>query len=259
MDESFWRKQTDEPLWPELEWSRPQQKRGAKKLVIVGGHAHGFDAVGRLYQAALSAGIGHAKAVLPKELRSVVGSTLPDTVFANLTPESKDVATAKAELAAYSDWGDGVALIQTGNNSKTALLVNDWLTTYPKPIVLGDDAVDLLKHDLTLYEQRADTLFVLSFAGLQKIVAAIKSPLGLRHDMGLRPLVLALRTLGEQMTAPLVVTYEETVAVLSEGQVVTTRRTQQPDPVMLAGFCATWWLQQPGKTLEALAQASYNF
>lgn len=259
MDESFWQKQQDKPLWPDLEWSRPQQKARAKKLAIIGGHAHGFDAVGRLYQASLSAGIGGAKAVLPSELKRLVGASLPDTVFTELAPEPGQLQSAKTDLLAFSEWADGICLVQTGNNSKTALLISSFLGSYDGPLIVTDDLVDLLKHDWEQYASRDSTLFVLSFEGLQKLTAAVKSPVGLRHDMGLRPLVLALRQISEQITAPITTVYEQAVLVGFGGQVVSTARASQPDPIMLAGWSATWWLQQPNKPLEALATAAFDF
>jgi hypothetical protein len=47
--------------------------------------------------------------------------------------------------------------------------------------------------------------------------------------------------------------------VANNGQVVTTPRQAAPDGVMLSGFAATWWLQQPDKPLEALATAAFDF
>lgn len=259
MDESFWLKQTDKPLWPDLEWSRPQQKRAAKKLAVIGGHGHGFEAVGRLYQAATQAGIGQAKAVLPDELKRLVGNNLPDTVFAQLTPEPQHKTEAKLALLAYADWADGIALVQTGNNSKTALLINDLLDDYSGELIVTDDLAQLLKHDLERLAQRPKTLFVLGFEGIVHLAAGLKSGIGFRHDMGLRPFVLALRQLGEVTAGPIVAVFEQTAVVHFQGQVVTTPRQTQPDVIMLAGWCATWWLQQPTKQLEALSTAVADF
>ena len=53
MDRTYWHKQTvEKPLFPDILWSRPQNKRQAGKLLIVGGHAESFAAVGEAYAAA---------------------------------------------------------------------------------------------------------------------------------------------------------------------------------------------------------------
>jgi hypothetical protein len=258
--DDFWLKQTDEPLWPELQWSRPQQKRLAKKLLIVGGYEQGFNAVGRLYQAALDAGIGAAKVALPSSLKRTVGSALPDAVFTELAPEPSHLGPAKTELMAYADWADGVVFAQTGNNSKTALLLADFIGSYGGPLVAGDELAELLKHDTGVLAGRKQTLFCFSFDGLQRWAAHHKSEVGFRHDMGLRPFVLALRQLNQYQNQPLMCIYEQQVVVVADGgRVVSTPRQQTPDPIALAGFGATWWLQQPGKTLEALATAAFEF
>lgn len=259
LDDSFWLKQTEEALFPEMEWSRPQQKRTAKKLAIIGGHDHGFDAVGRLYQASVQAGIGQIKVVLPNGLKRVVGTALPDAVFAELAPEPKQQAEAKAALMAFADWADGVLPVQTGNNSKTALLLNDLVSSYAGSVVVTDDLAQLMKHDLQSLAQRNSTLFVHSFDGLQHLAASLKSEVGFRHDMGLRPFVLGLRQFGQMLNGPVVAILDQTVAVAAGDMVVTTPRQTEPDPIMLAGWCATWWLQQPTKPLEALATAVADF
>ena len=45
----YWQKQTDAPLFPDIEWARPEQKAKAGKLAIVGGHAHSFAATAESY------------------------------------------------------------------------------------------------------------------------------------------------------------------------------------------------------------------
>lgn len=259
MDDSFWLKQDREPLFPDVAWNRPEQKARAKKLLIVGGHAHGFDQVGRLYQAALNAGIGQAKVVLPLSMKRLVGSELPDTVFADLTPGSSATTSAIASLKAYSDWADGIMFTQTGNNSHTALLLSGFLRDYIAPLIVTDDLLQLLAHDATLLTQREQTIFVLSFSGLQALVKQSGSELGFRHDMGLRPFVLALKHLNQQLRAPLNVVFEQQIVSAYDGKIVSTPRRVNPDPVMLAGWMATWWLQQPTKPLETLAAVVMEF
>ena len=74
MANTFWHKQTpDQPLYPDLLWSRPQNKKQAGKLLVVGGNAHGFAAAGEAFAQATAAGIGTARVLLPDSLRKTVG------------------------------------------------------------------------------------------------------------------------------------------------------------------------------------------
>lgn len=259
MDDTFWQKQTDKAIFPDVVWSRPEQKAQAKKLLIIGGHSGGFDQVGRVYQAALDAGIGHAKVVLPDRLKPSVGIHLPDAVFANLAPEPKLRGGALNQLMAYADWADGVVFTQTGNNSQTALLTAAFIQALKNRLIVTDDLLELLAQDAQLLVGRPDTLFVLSFSGLQNLVKLAGSEVGLRHDMGLRPFVLALRELNQSIGAPLNVIFEQEIVSAHDGQIVTTPRQFKPDPLMLAGWMATWWLQQPHRPIETLSAVVMEF
>lgn len=259
MDETFWHKQTDKAIFPDVVWSRPEQKARAKKLLIIGGHSGGFDQVGRVYQAALDAGIGHAKVVLPDKLKASVGIHLPDAVFADLAPEPKQRDAALSQLLAYADWADGVIFTQPGNNSQTALLVASFVQVYKNRLIVTDDLLDLLAQDSELMVERADRMFVLSFSGLQNLVKLARSDVGLRHDMGLRPFVLALRQINQHIAAPINVIFEQEIVSTHDGQIISTPRQFKPDPLMLAGWMATWWLQQPDRPIETLSAVVMEF
>src|SRR5688572_21972704 len=81
MDFDYWLKQTPEkPLYPDIEWQKPEQKALAGKLLIIGGNAHGFAAVAQAYQDAKSAGIGECRVVLPDVLKKNIDASI-DCVF----------------------------------------------------------------------------------------------------------------------------------------------------------------------------------
>ncbi len=111
MDHTCWHKQTpDKPLFPDLLWSRPENKRQAGKLLIIGGNAHGFTAPAEAFVAAENAGIGTARVLLPDSLQKTVGRIfLSRRVCAQYAkrqflPESSGGVTRDAK------WADGVLL-----------------------------------------------------------------------------------------------------------------------------------------------------
>ena len=58
----YWQRQEPgEPLFPDLLWSRPENRQFAGKLLIMGGNAHGFAAPAEAYAHAEKAGIGVAR------------------------------------------------------------------------------------------------------------------------------------------------------------------------------------------------------
>lgn len=54
----FWQVQSDKLLFPEIEWSKPEQKAFAGKLLIIGGGAGQFRSLALAYENALRAGAG---------------------------------------------------------------------------------------------------------------------------------------------------------------------------------------------------------
>src|SRR5471032_3085314 len=105
----YWHKQAaDKPLYPDLLWSRPENRAQAGKLLIVGGNAHGFAAAGEAYAEATKAGVGTARVLLPDSLQKTVGKVFEAGEYAPSTPSGSFAKRALAELLAMAEWADGV-------------------------------------------------------------------------------------------------------------------------------------------------------
>jgi|GEM_PF-37101 len=121
MEYDFWQQQEpDKPLFPDIEWSKPEQKSARGKLLIVGGSAHGFAGVGNAYKVATEAGAGEIKVALP----DVLEKKLPPGIDGIFLPTSSGGGIGQKgfdDLSAAVDWADGVLLIgDCGQNSETA-------------------------------------------------------------------------------------------------------------------------------------------
>ncbi len=98
MDKPYWINRPSKPLFPDLLWSRPENKRQAGKLLIVGGNAHGFAAAGEAYADAGEAGIGTARVLLPDSLQKTVGKIFEAGEYAPSTPSGSFSRRALAPL-----------------------------------------------------------------------------------------------------------------------------------------------------------------
>ncbi len=129
MTPEYWHKQpVGKLLFPELEWSRPENKQFAGKLLIVGGNLHGFAAPAEAYAAAAKAGIGTAHVLLPDAIQKVVGHFIENGEFAASTPSGSFSQKALIELLEWCRWSDGVLFAgDLGRNSETAILVEKFL------------------------------------------------------------------------------------------------------------------------------------
>jgi|SRR5579884_1209447 len=260
--QDYWVKQEQgKPLFPDLLWSRPENKRQAGKLLIVGGNAHGFAAAAEAYNEALKAGIGTTRVLLPDSLQKTVGKVLENGEYAASTPSGSFGKQALAELLALSQWADGVLFAgDLGRNSETAILIERFIQKYDGQITLTQDALDYFtKAPLNLLN-RPNTMLVASFAQLQKIASSAKFSAAFTFEMDFLRLVERLHDFSRHYQANIITKHLDNIFVATGGQVSSTKL--QPDQeiwrVSTAAYAAVWWLQNPTKPFEALATAVVN-
>ncbi len=256
LDKPYWFKQTSEqPLFPDLLWSRPENRNQAGKLLIVGGNAYGFAAAAEAYTAATTAGIGTARVLLPDSLQKTVGKVFAAGEYAPSTPSGSFSRQALAEVLAMSGWADGLLLAgDFGRNSETAIVLEELLGTYSNQLTLVNDAVDYFTKTPEALLQRGSTLLVLSFAQLQKLATGARFTTAFTSDMDFLRLVEALHELTTMHGIAIVVQHLDTIFVAVNGQVSTTKPAQT-QTTKTAATASVWWLQNPSKTFESLTAA----
>lgn len=255
----YWLKQGKEPLFPDLLWSRPENRQHAGKLLIIGGHAHGFAAPAEALTAAEKAGIGVVRVMLPDHIRSqltkIAGPHLP-TEFAPSTPSGSFASKALAEMLASAAWADGVLLAgDLGRNSETAIVLEKLLAKTTMPLTLTKDAVDYFTTNSQAVLSRPNTCLVLTIAQLQKLATNAKFATAFTFSMELLQLVEALHNFSLQYGAHLIVKHLDNLLVASGGQISSTKTSQDLEDswrVATAAKTAVWWLQNPSKPFEAL-------
>jgi NAD(P)H-hydrate repair Nnr-like enzyme with NAD(P)H-hydrate dehydratase domain len=254
--QDYWFKQTvDQPLFPDLLWSRPENRLHAGKLLIAGGNAHGFAAAAQAFAAAEQAGIGTARVLLPDSLQKTVGKVLAAGEYAPSTPSGSLGRRALAELLSLSQWSDGVLLAgDMGRNSETAILLEDYIQKYQGQLTVTQDALDYFtKTPLELLNRKNSSL-ICSFAQLQNIVASAKLKNALTFDMDFLRLIESLHELSQQYQSAIIVKHLDNIFVAVNGKVSSTKLKEDLEiwRVKTAAHAATWWLQNPIKTFEAL-------
>lgn len=259
MADTYWHKQTDKPLYPDLIWSRPENRQHAGKLLIIGGNLYGFSAPASAYQAASKAGIGTARVMLPAALRKTIGSIIENGEFAPSTPSGSFGQAALSDWLEHAAWADAVLLAgDLGRNSETAITIEKFCDKYKGQLTITKDAVDYFNTQPKTVLGRPDTTIVLSMAQLQKFFTQAKWPKAITFGMGLVQLVDVLHDFTQNYPANVVVKHQENLVIACQGEVSST--LLNPDPeiwrVQTAAHTATWWLQNPNKPLEALTTAA---
>jgi NAD(P)H-hydrate repair Nnr-like enzyme with NAD(P)H-hydrate dehydratase domain len=255
MQRDYWHRQGSEPLFPDLLWSRPENRAHAGKLFIAGGNLHSFSAAATAFSEAEKAGVGVARVLLPDALQKTVGRVFEAGEYAPSTPSGSFAQTALAEFLELANWADGALLAgDFGRNSETAVLLESFASKYRGQLALVGDAVDYFLTQPDILD-RPSTLLVLDFSQMQKLATATKSTTAFRSSLDFLHLVDALHEFSANHQASVVLPHEKTVFATAQGSVSTTQFEKLPSITSLAAHASVWWLQNPTKPFESLTSA----
>jgi ADP-dependent NAD(P)H-hydrate dehydratase / NAD(P)H-hydrate epimerase len=253
---SYWQKQSStKPLFPEIEWNKPEQRSHAGKLAIIGGNKLGFVAIRDAYEVASELGAGQIRAVLPDVLKRTIPPSVSDTIFVPSNPSGGFSREALPEFQAACAWADLCLLIgDAGRNSETAMSLEALLESDSR-VVITRDAVDLLMPAMGRFVDRENTTFVISFAQLQKIFQSVYYPKIISFSMQLMQLVETLHKFTITYPVTIVTFHQNQLILARDGQVI-SQEFDQPMAIwrgITATRAATYLLWNPTKPLEAIA------
>lgn len=260
MIHSYWQKQSStSPLFPDIEWNRPEQKAHAGKIAIIGGNKLGFVAIRDAYTIANELGAGQIRAILPDVLKRTIPAYVTDALFLPSNPSGGFSREGLPEFEAACAWADLCLLVgDAGRNSETAMAFESLLDSQAR-VVVTRDAVDLLMPAVAKLVDREHMTFVVSFAQLQKIFQAVYYPKILSFSMQLLQLVEALHKFTITYPVTIVTFHHNQLIVAHDGKVV-SQEFDQPMAIwrgITATKAATYLLWNPQKPLEAIA-TSFN-
>jgi NAD(P)H-hydrate repair Nnr-like enzyme with NAD(P)H-hydrate dehydratase domain len=259
MERTYWHRQKpNEPLYPGLSWSRPQNRQTAGKLLVIGGNVHTFAAVGESYSVAVAAGIGTVRVILPDALQKTIGKVFAAGEFAPSTPSGSFAKQALAPILDAALWADAILIAgDLGRNAETAILLETLLQKTTLPITLTQDAVDYVTSTPTTGKNRANTTLALSLSQLQRLAIATKHPEAITYGMDMIRLTEWLHDYTKAYQPFIITEHNETMIVAVNGEVSTTRAAENTPiwRVRTAARASVWWLQNPQKPFEALTTA----
>lgn len=255
MQHDYWQRQTTEkPLFPDIAWSKPEQRSQAGRLGIIGGNKLGFAGAAEAYAVACDEGAGDVRVLLPDVLRKTIPPAITSAQFAPTNISGSLSRDASGDMRALGEWASGILLVgDAGRSSETAIVYEEFIREYHGPITITRDAIDLVKNAPTLIVERPETLLVMSFAQLQKLFQSVYYPKILSFSMQLTTLVEALHKFTITYPVAIMVLHKEYLLVADRGAVTSTEWNA---PLMIwrgtvATKAATYWLWNPGNVLKA--------
>lgn len=253
----YWHQQPkNKPLYPDIEWSKPEQRAHAGRLGIIGGNKLGFSGVAESYSVALNAGAGAVRTLLPDALKKTIPASMTDVAYGASNPSGGLASEARGDLLALGEWATGILLIgDAGRNSETAIAYEHFITEYSGMLTISRDAVDLLRGSSQLLVDRPKTVLILSFAQLQKLFQAVYYPKVLTFGMQLQQLVETLHKFTITYPITIGVLHKDHFVVAASGEVVTTP-WETPMAIWrghVAARASTYWLWNESTPLQAVA------
>ena len=253
----YWHKQSlGTPLFPDVEWNKPERRDHAGKLGIMGGSSLSFATVADSYATSKDAGAGEVRVLLPDTLRRTVPPSMTDVTFGKATASGGLATDARAEVLSLQAWADTLLLCgDAGKNSQTAIIYEELVTSAEQPIVVTRDAVDLLQNSAQSILDNPHVVYVLSFSQLQRLFRAVYYPKMLTFSMQLVQLVETLHKFTLTYPVSIMTLHAEQLLIAHGGEVVT-----QPwnEPLRIwrghtAARAASYLLWTPQAPLKALA------
>jgi NAD(P)H-hydrate repair Nnr-like enzyme with NAD(P)H-hydrate dehydratase domain len=256
VDLSYWHRQTaDKPLYPNIEWSKPEQRSQSGRLGIIGGNKLGFAGVADAYGEAIKTGAGEIRVLLPDVLRKTIPTSMTDVIFGVTTPSGSLAKESLTEMKALGEWSTGILLIgDAGRNSETAIVYENFLREYSGPLVITRDAIDLIKNSSQNLVDRPSTVLIVSFAQLQKLFQLVYYPKVLTFTMQLTNLIEAVHKFTITYPVSIVVLHKDVLLIASGGEVTSTP-WDNPMAIWRGSVAATascYWLWNLAKPLESI-------
>lgn len=257
MESTYWLKQTQEkPLFPELLWSRPENKRSAGKLLIVGGNSHEFADLSNAYKTAIDAGVGSSRVLVPDSLRKTLERTLPDLDFLPSTKSGNFAQSGLSELLEHTEWAESVLFPgELGRNSETSILLEKFFNKTSIQAVLAKDAVDAVLKLPFYSESNNNIVLIVTIAQLQTLAKQLHHATAVTYGMNAMQLTDVLHKLSKKHKVKIVVSHSGNIFVAVGGKVSSTPvKTGIDDKwrVATGARTAVWWMQNPSKPFEAL-------
>jgi hypothetical protein len=220
----YWQKQSlNQPLFPNLLWSRPENKLNSGRLLIIGGSASGINETSQAYIEASRAGIGLAQVILPDKVKPLVGNAFEQTFFATSNKSGGFAKTAIVTFAELSENSEGILITgQLGHNSETNILIDTFISEANQPVTITSDSVEQIVLANPVMLNISNLVIVCTLNQLQKLATKTRSTQAITSTMPLNKLAQFIHDFTKIHKCSLLTRQSDYFISSYDGEVVTT-------------------------------------
>lgn len=233
-------------------------RQRAGRLLLIGGHKGEFSLLQAIYQSAEATGIGECVAAMPDSLRRTIG----ESGFGRFVPASASGSLGKAALAELLELAtDADALIigaNLTNNAETAVVIESLITKLEQPVVITEEAIDILQFHPELITGNPRALVVATMPALFALAGHHHMPIAIKPHGGVVGKIEILQQLAAISRCCYVVFDSEILVHASSNTSLTDlKQPLSTLPGAVIGAAATFWVQNLSKPYEALTTAAF--
>lgn len=258
MGEDFWRRQLEEPAYPDILWARPENKQQSGTVVILTGSADHLAISSSAFQATIEAGVKDAILVLPDKLKRQLPAQ-DSMFFVASTPSGSLAESAFTKIRELTATANSILLPGgVGHNSETQSLILEVLDqTRELPWILSGDAFDVIVHDLSTQLSHDNLTLVLTLEQLQRLNRELKRTQAIVSSISLHDLVLQLHDLTQSISAAIAVEHDNQLVVAYGGNVSNTPVSTKTALIRLSCQGAAMLGERLGGKFEVLTAAAW--
>lgn len=248
-------------LYPDIEWSKPENSNLLGKLLIIGGSGHSIAAPSTAYQIASNFGASNVKVIVPEAAKKNIPITLPFLEFAESNHSGSFSKRSTVYIKSFVASSDCTFFCGNfGKNSETAILIEDIIAGAKGLISVSGDAVDYFMLSPNKILSRDNSIVVASFAQLQKMAKNSPFNEAFLFSDGINATAQKLEKFLKDTKCIIITEKDGTLFLASNQNVLVTKFNKLPEDwqISTASLASCWAMFNSNNMFEACATAIAN-
>ncbi len=259
MNDDSWFKQTKDPMFPDIIWSKPEHKSKSGRVLVIGGSKNNLHCLSQAYQNLTEAKVGALFLIAPDSLKKQIQPLISEAEFVPSTKLGSISEKSLSTIKSFAERSDAIFICgDLSHNSETTSVVENVVNYIKAPIIVTDDGLDAISN-LGYKLMTVPDLFVVGhFDKLQKLASQAGAPKAITSTMGIVQLVETLNKLSRIFQPIIITDYEGKIVVTHKGRTSTTPIENKDWTQKLSAILSTMAAQNLGDPFEMATTAAFE-